>query len=417
MSTSPTVDTRHGPFREIPLTACGARTASARVHRGARLPDFIGLSGSADSRLDKFRVMVVGSGSVGGNMVLHFARLQVGEIRIVDPGRLKAESLLTHSIGPEAIGELKVDYFGRMAKAVSPNTQVYVCAGPAQSLGLAAFDRVDAVVLATDNLAAEVEVGQRSIYHRKPLVQASVHGGTLVAQVRTWLNRDGSGPCPACSFGTSEWDHVNRESRFTCAGPDGQPDRRNSVVPTMSVSFLCSLAADVATMQILRQVLQLGAPLEDSVVEYCGYTHQSNVAALSRNPACPCEHIAFDRVKIGRPLGQCSLRELASEAGFNGSALPADLSFLVDELTFVEEAMCCASPQPIGRFCKDGEPIERCSRCGSALGAQPFFSHRPVPAAVLSTRLEQPLERVGAGGAKSVVVRSGGRSVFCHEEV
>jgi len=416
MSTSPKADTLHGPFREIPLTACGARAALARVHRGARLPDFLGLEGSADSRLDAFRVMVIGSGSVGGNGVLSLARLQVGEIWIVDPGRLKAESLLTHPIAPEAIGELKVDHFGGLAKAISPTTRVPVYAAAVQSLPLAAFDRVDAVLLATDNLAAEVEVGQRCIYHRKPLVQASVHGGTLVAQVRTWLNRDGSGPCPACAFGASEWDHVNRESRFTCVGPDGRPDRRDSVVPTMSVDFLCSLAADLATMRIFRHALRLGAPLEDSVVEYCGYNHQSHVVPLVKNPTCPCEHIALERVEIRRPLGQCNLRELAGAAGFHGGRLPPDLSFLVDELTFVEAAMCCGQAQPIGRFCNDGEPLARCSHCGSALGAQPFFSHRPVPAAVLSARLEEPLERVGAGGAKSVVVRCGGRSVFCHEE-
>ena len=104
MSTSLKADALHDPFREIPVTACGAQAASARVRRGARLPDFLGLEGSADSRLDAFRVMVIGSGSVGGNGVLSLARLQVGEIWIVDPGRLKAESLLTHPIWPEAIG-------------------------------------------------------------------------------------------------------------------------------------------------------------------------------------------------------------------------------------------------------------------------------------------------------------------------
>jgi molybdopterin/thiamine biosynthesis adenylyltransferase len=381
------------------------------------LPSFIGLTQPAGPRLDGLRVMLIGCGSVGAPVALHLARLQVGEILIVDPGRLKPESLLTHPIDPGAIGRNKADHFGRLAKAISPCTRVCAFAGPVQALSLSALARADVVVMATDNLAAEIEVGQRCIYHRKPLLQASVHGDTLVAQVRLWLNRDGSGPCPACSFGAGEWDHVNRETTFSCGGNGARPERHLQTAPTMSVSFLCALSAEMAMTQLLRHVLRLGPPLDDSLIQWCGYKYQMSSSPLERNPACPCEHVAWDRVSLPDRVARSSLRDIARTAGFQEADLTGEFSFLVDELTYVDQVACCSSPQPVRRFSQAGGELGKCCRCGSALHPQLYYSYRPTPVAVLSGRIDQPLEQLGAGAAEWVVLHGNGRNVFCHEEV
>ena len=413
---SPSAKSPRGEFRQVVCDNPSSTSSIPRADREARLPSFVGLTDPAGPRLDALRVMVVGCGSVGGGIVLHLARLQVGEIRLVDPGRLKPESLLTHPMDPGGVGLGKLDYFGPLAKAISPNTRVYVCGGPVQSLPLSAFAKVDLVVMATDNLAAEVAVGQRCIYHRKPLLQASVHGDTLVAQVRFWLNRDGSGACPACSFGAAEWDHVNRETTFSCGGPGGRQEGEVRTAPTMSVSFLCSTSADLAMTHLLRHALHLGPPLEDSVVEYCGYTHKVAASRLARNRACPCEHVAWDRAMLPAPLAKSSLGEVARAAGFGVNGIREDLSFMVDELTFVDRVACCGGPQPVGRFSGLDDQVAKCHACGLPLRPQLFYSHRPTPATVLSGLIEQPLDRLGAGAAEWVVVSGGDRSVFCEQE-
>lgn len=411
---SPSARSTRARFREIERGDPSAAGLKRAPDRGARLPAFLGLAEPAGSRLDGLRVMVVGSGSVGARVVLHLARLQAGEIRVVDPGRLKPESLLTHSMDPGGVGLSKVDYYGRLAKAVSPNTRVYVYAGPVQSLSPTAFERVEGVVMAGDNLACEVEVGQRCIHHRKPLLQAAVHGDTLVAQIRFWLNRDGSGPCPACAFGPAEWQHVNRETTFRCGGPNGGK-RHLKTAPTMSVSFLCSMSADLAMTHLLRHALKLGAPLEDSLVEYCGYTHKMTSSRLERNGACRCEHVGWERALMPRALAESSPRQVAQAAGFAPHELRQGVSFTVDDLTFVDRVTCCGKPHEIRRFSRAGKRVAKCRVCGRRLRPQLFHCHRPTPAAVLSKLVDEPLERLGAAAARWVVVRGGDRAVFCEE--
>lgn len=406
-------------FREIRSGGAAAAGCKDREPRAARLPNFVGLAGgagAAGTTLDRLRAMVVGTGSVGGEVVQHLARLQIKEIWTVDPGRLKPASVLTHGIPPAAAGKQKARYWGRQCKAISPATRVRYFAGPVQSLPLGAVGRVDLVVMATDNLAAEIEVGERCLRQRVPLVQASVHGDTLVAQARYWGNRTGSGACPCCAYADSEWSMVSRQTAFRCGGPDGHPVREADVAATMSVSPLCALASDMAMMQVLRHVLHLGPPLEDSVTEYCGFTQRTMVSPLVRNPDCRADHVVWRTVPVAGRLAARSLRQLAL-AALGEDPPPADLAFTVgDDLLFVERVDCCGWPQTIRRFCAEGAPVAGCPRCGAALEPQSFYSHRPVSAATLGALVDRPLRRLGAASAREVVVHYDGQAVLCQEE-
>jgi molybdopterin/thiamine biosynthesis adenylyltransferase len=379
--------------------------------RGARLPAFHGLAGDAGAALDGVRVAVVGAGSVGRNAALGLARLQVGEIRVVDPGRYKPEGLLTQPITAADVGEAKASNTAWLCRSLSPATRVWAFDGPVQTLAPAALADVDVVLLATDNLAAEVEVGQRCLWLGRPLLQASVHGDTLVAQVRFFRNADGGGPCPACGFGPAERAHLNRETTFSCEGrTNGRAAGRTVTAPTRSVSFLCALAADLMLLQLLRYVLKLGSPLPDAVLEHCGYTQRTVLSPLRRNADCPCDHTAWERAAAPRPLADCTPRELRMVAGLGGEAAADVLSLAVDAIPFVERGACadCGREQEVRRF----GVANRCADCGGLVEAQPFYTHRALPAALLRPLLDRPLGELGAAAAQSVVIHADRRAVL-----
>jgi molybdopterin/thiamine biosynthesis adenylyltransferase len=360
-----------------------------------------------EDRLDRLRVTVVGAGSVGGRIALHFARQQISRLNIVDRGRFKPESLLTQPIGPEAISLSKASQLGRRCKAISPQTRVGVFDGPVEDLGTLAFAATDLVLLATDNLAAEVEVGQRCLHHRTQLIHAAVHGETLVAQVRTFGNTIGEGPCPACGFGADEWAHLNQETSFSCEGlaTGSTVARKHATQPTVSTSFLCSLAADLAVTQAFRLILDLGQPVADRLLEFCGFTHRTLVTPLARNLECPCEHLGWVTRWAPRTLAECTLRELAACA-FPGTDDPAGLSFLVDDdLVFASSAACCRV-EPCNRFVPAGGSLGTCGCCAREQFAGSFHSHRPVAAVTAAAVLGRPLGEIGAGAASWVVVRN-----------
>jgi hypothetical protein len=188
--------------------------------------------------------------------------------------------------------------------------------------------------------------------------------------------------------------------------------------PTMSTAFLCSLAADLTMMLLVRHRLGLGKPVADTLVQYCGYTHATTVAPLARNPDCPCEHIAWRRVSSRRSLDSCSLREAAEMAGLSADGDGRGLAFLVDEFAFAESAWCCGQSQTIGRFVSpagddDIQPTA-CAICQTPLRPQPYFVHRSVPASAVP--LEIPLEKLGAKGVRYIAVRRDRDAAIVREE-
>src|SRR5437016_6105277 len=154
------------------------------VESAARLPAFLGGPPDAEVRLKAVKALVVGSGSIGWEIVQQLARWQVAQITIVDPKKFKRESLVTHSVSPEAVGESKANYAGRCAKLLSPRSRVFVLEDVFASVSLSLLAEFDVVFLATDNLFAELQVSQACFPLGVPMVHGSVHGETLSGHVR-----------------------------------------------------------------------------------------------------------------------------------------------------------------------------------------------------------------------------------------
>ena len=324
----------------------------AGVPPGVRLPRLVGAPGPGhiQAACKGLTAAVVGVGSVGRNTALHLGRLGISTL-FVDGGRIKPESLVTHPAFPEDLGLSKAENLGRLCKSLSPESTVRVFDGPVQDLPLEGLALCDLVVLATDNLQAEVETGHRCRLLGVPLIQASLHGQTLMVQVRFFSNRPG-GPCPACDFSAMEWRALNRQVRFSCDG-GGIRDRKSRIdgPATMSFSFLCAAAADLAMVQIFRHLFHLGSSVADTLLEYCGYTHKTGIRALAQNPGCPVDHTVAARVTQKRPAAVLTLANLAAAA--TGSCQPdvSTVSVRFGGYAFVEKAACdCSSLGTVGRF-------------------------------------------------------------------
>ena len=396
---------KRDPF--IEFDAPSASGGPAIPDRGARLPGFHGMPANAVQALASLWATLVGAGSVGSRIALHLARLQIAALDIIDSGRLKPESLLTHPIRPEDISQSKATWVGRLCKAISPGTRVRAFDGAVQDLPLPAFGATRLVVLSTDNLHAEVDVAQRCLHLGLPVCQAAVHGSTLVAQCRFYANDNADGPCIVCGFSDAEWAYLNNHTEFSCTGyASGRSRAQVARDPTMSTSALCSIAADLAITQILRDTLGLGQPVRDTVVEHCGFTHKTVVGPLRRNPDCVCDHVAYRRARTLRPLPQLTLHELASLAGVDGATDLSHTSFIVDDLSFAETGACRQGHvQELQRFVAPGRAAGRCKSCGAPLHPLAFYTHRTVPAAVLGERVRRPLRTLGARSARWVVTR------------
>jgi len=404
---------RFDQFRECLL---GNRRGLARpAPLAARLPAFIGGRGDAEGILRRLRVVLVGVGSVGMRIAEHFARLRVAELWLVDPRRCKPESMLTHPI-TRPMDLPKATYAARLCKRISPLTRVFAYVGLVQDLWLDAFADAHLCVMATDNLAAEIEFGRRCLSLGKPLVHAALHGDTLTVQIRVFANAGGQGPCPACAFGATEWQQLAEQVQFSCAGgASAKPAPRISGPPTRSTSSLCALAADLALNQSLRLALGLGEAVGDTVVEYCGFTNRMLSSRLVRNSACHCDHTRFELIRARAPLRSYSFARLVNEF----LAPPGDRSptLTVGGADWIERGLCqCPEPSAVQRFVPTGSSkVGRCGRCRSPIHSQPFSSHQAVSASILGKAVAVPLCMLGLHKSPFALLRGADAAVLVQD--
>ncbi len=237
------------------------------------------------------------------------------------------------------------------------------------------------------------------------------------------MNRNGDSPCPSCGYSRAEREQLSNGTRFNCdpaAGDEADLDGP----PTVSVSPLCSLAADMAMLEVLRMTLGLGLPPCDCVRELNGYTGASVTTPLSRRAVCTVDHTVLDRVHLDRPLGECTLRDCAEAAGVTGDEGIARTSFAVDDNLFAPVLTCaaCGASHEHNGFedRRRGSVPLVCRKCRHhGLAPHPFLSFdRLIPARAggLLPHLDVPLRALGAEG-RGVVVRHGRKAVLLRSKL
>ncbi|MEQ8667822.1 MAG: ThiF family adenylyltransferase [Pirellulales bacterium] len=375
-----------------------------------RFPRLVGLDGSAAASLAAQKVAVVGLGSVGRRIAMHVARLGPKQLWLVDSGSYDHRAnLLTQEIVAADLGQAKAVSTGRACKSISPATEVLAYEGQFQDLDPVKFAAADIVFLASDNLAAEIDVSHCCRLLALPVIQASVHGETLVAQVRFVENHQPKGPCLICPYGSEEYRHLNHESLFSCDGNGNGQRAQISSSPTNSTSFLCSLASDFSLTQWMRYVLDLGGDVADTMLHYCGYTHRLHQSPLVSNKHCRSTHAILEQRELPSPVGEFTVADLVRRAGFAEEALES-AALTLGEKTFVESAICDCGPRIVSRFVSSGVSLGVCGGCGAGIEPQPYYTFRPTPMVELDRK--RTLLELDAGDAPWAVLHADGRGVL-----
>ncbi|KYK23603.1 hypothetical protein AYK24_07270 [Thermoplasmatales archaeon SG8-52-4] len=387
-----------------------------------RLPEFFDLEVNANDVLRSSKLAVIGAGSIGLEILQKATRLNIGEILVVDKGNFSPENKFTHTITyKEACsGKPKAKSAAMYCSSIGTATQCYYFCGPVEDLGQSDLFDVDVVILCTDNLAAEIEVSNRCMHLGLPLIQCSVHGESLFAQIRFFSNVDHNSPCIYCTYGKQEINQLNNDTSFSCSGAiDGHQIMEVSETPTMSTAFLCSLAADLGMTLVTRHLLKLGTTLKNSQIQYCGYTNKMIETTLRKSDKCPCDHNPWDIRVISGPLMNSTLRDLSLSSGLAKEGDLSNLSFAINKMHFVELGICkCAGMRPIRQFHLKNNKVGKCRKCNSSIQAHPFFSFSDVPIKTIKGHLDKPLHSIGVRKeVDSLLIRHDEKEVlFCESE-
>ncbi len=163
-------------------------------------------------KLGSARVLVIGAGALGNEILKNLALLGFANIVIVDLDSIDASNLSRSILYRAAdVGRRKADVAADAVRNIFPEAQVHpITANVVHGLGLGLFAWADVVLAGLDNREARLWINRACWKMNKPWIDGAIEGINGVAR----LFLPGKPPCYECTLGETDWAILNK--RMSC---------------------------------------------------------------------------------------------------------------------------------------------------------------------------------------------------------
>lgn len=307
------------------------------------------------ARLACARVVVIGAGALGNEILKDLALLGVGNVFVADLDRVE-NSNLSRSVlfREEDCGRPKAEVAARRAVEIYPALRVRPFMGNVvYDLGLGVYRWADVILGGLDNREARVAINQAAARAGKVWIDGAIERLDGVARVFD----PATGPCYECTMGENDWKML--EARRSCALLS-RGEMEQGKVPTTPTT--AAVVAGIQTQEAVKLLHGLEV-LSGRGFVFDGTYHQSYVVQYTRDDDCPA-HEPFE------PLNVLDWRAAETRVGDLLERVRSDLGAdaIVETNQDLLAALACArcgEEEPVyASLGKVTEARGRCPRCG-----------------------------------------------------
>ena len=308
-------------------------------------------------KLQSARVLVIGAGALGNEILKNLVLLGFERIVIVDLDKIE-ESNLSRSIlyRSSDVGSYKAEAAARSVLALAPNVKVKpLVANVVQDCGLGIFAWSDVIIAGLDNREARLWINRCAWKMNRPWIDGAIEGINGVAKVFV----AGAAPCYECTLGETDWKLL--EQRMSCNLLLREANTEGKVATTPTIS---SVIAGIEVQEAVK--LLHGMPtLAGSGFVFEGLNHTSYKVEYTANPDC-MSHFTFESVtELKGKSSQWTLEDLRRRGVEDLGAPDVVVEFTRDIVRELECPACGAQEEifaPLGsikyeqgRCPRDGE--------------------------------------------------------------
>lgn len=224
------------------------------------------------------KIMVVGAGALGNEVLKNLALMGVGHLFVVDFDTIEAANLSRSVLfRPEDNGREKAEVAARRIKAMNPEVQVQFFHGDINTdLGLGVFRRMDVVIGCLDNREARLSVNRFCYWVNKPWVDGAIQ--ELFGLERVFV--PGQGACFECTL--TEQARRDMSLRYSCPLLARKNVLLGKVPTTPTIS---AIIAGIQSQDALKLVH--GLPVDaGKVLHFNGLTNDVHTTAYVEREDC-----------------------------------------------------------------------------------------------------------------------------------
>jgi adenylyltransferase/sulfurtransferase len=226
------------------------------------------------------KVLVVGAGALGNEIVKNLALVGVGNITIVDMDIIE-HTKLARCVFFRRDDELKLkaEVLAREASRMNTDVKTEYFTSPIQELGDAFLLQFDLILAGLDNREARVWLGAAAKRTGKVWIDAAIEG--LMGKVQTFVP---DGPCYACTMGDKDWEALTK--RLSCKLL-GVEEMEGGHAPTNATTS--SIIAGIQTQEAIKYLVGKSDfyALENKVWRMLGEQMATFTSVVEISDDCP----------------------------------------------------------------------------------------------------------------------------------
>ena len=243
-----------------------------------RLGTFEFISWWDREKVQNAKVMVVGAGALGNEVIKNLALMGIGHIFIVDFDKIEIANLSRSVLFREADNNRsKAEIAAARAKAVNPQVHVqYLNGDITTKLGLGIFRRMDVVIGCLDNREARLAVNRFCYWVNKPWVDGAIQ--ELLGLVRVFV--PGQGACYECTL--TEQALRDLSLRYSCPLLARQNILLGKVPTTPTIASIIGAMQSQEALKLINNM-----PVEPGkVTHFNGMVNEMHTTAYSPREEC-----------------------------------------------------------------------------------------------------------------------------------
>jgi adenylyltransferase/sulfurtransferase len=258
------------------------------------------------ARLRRARVLVVGAGALGNEIIKNLALLGVGNLFIADLDRVE-NSNLSRSVLYRAgdRGRFKAEVAARAARDLYPDMKVQHCTGNAvYDLGMGVFRWADVTLAGLDNREARLAINRACWRVNRPWIDGAIE--QIQGCARVFVP---DGPCYECTMSALDWRLLqHRRACNLLSRADMEEGGKTPTTPTVS-----SIIAGVQCQEAVK--LLHGLPtLAGRGWVHDGLSADSYLVEYQRKEDCYSHDTLEEVVALDAGASTVTVGELLNEA-------------------------------------------------------------------------------------------------------
>ncbi|MFL6216866.1 MAG: HesA/MoeB/ThiF family protein [Blastocatellia bacterium] len=230
------------------------------------------------SLLGQSRLLVIGAGALGNEVIKNLALLGVGHLVVVDMDRVELSNLSRSVLfRAEDEGKPKAECAAQAARYLYPDIRAQAIVGNVMAdVGLGYFRWADVVVGALDNREARVFVNSACARTARTWFD----GGLDVLQGIVRGFAPPASACYECTMSQVDWELLNRRRSCSLLARRALAERGTPTTPTVA-----SIIAGIQAQEVVKQLHGLEALVGRGFV-FEGKTHNSFTVSYTISPDC-----------------------------------------------------------------------------------------------------------------------------------